>query len=60
MEEKLTPEEIEILNKLKEAYNLYMELPGEKRPGEFMQATHVLQDLVGLRLLKRIHPEIYK
>lgn len=58
-EKELTPEEKEVLNKLREAYNLYMDLPGEKRMGEFTQATHVLQDLVGLRLLKRIHPEIY-
>lgn len=57
---ELTPEEKEVLNKLIEAHNLFVALPESKNGEEWCDAFHKLQDLVGLRLLRRIHPEIYK
>jgi len=60
MSKVLTEKEKEVLNKIVEAHNLYLELEEVKDTQEWCEAIHKLQALLSLRLLRRIHPEIYK
>ena len=58
---KLTPEEKDLLQKLVEAYNLYTAL--DKRSNadnnEFVDALHRLQQIVALRVARRVDPEVW-
>lgn len=58
---KLTPEERELLRKLGEAYNLYTELDkrSEGDNKEFVDALHRLQQLVALRVARRVDPDVW-
>lgn len=60
MEKEFTPEEKAVFDKIVEAHNLFLELEDSKNKPEWCETIHKLQDIVGLRLLRRIHPEIYK
>lgn len=60
MEKELTKQEKEVLEAIVKAHNLFVGLSGNKNLDEWRDNIHKLQDIVGLRLLRRIHPEIYK
>lgn len=57
----LTPEETELLKKLGESYNLYCSL--DKRSDadnkEFVDALHRLQQIIALRVARRVNPEVW-
>jgi len=58
---KLTPQEEELLKKLGEAFSLYSSL--DKRSDsdnkEFTDAIHRAQQLVALRVARRVNPEVW-
>lgn len=58
---KLTPEETELLKKLGESYNLYCSLDkrSEADNKEFVEALHRLQQIVALRVARRVNPEVW-
>lgn len=58
---KLTPEEKELLQRLGEAYNLYIALDkrSEGDNKEFVDALHRLQQLVALRVARRVDPDVW-
>lgn len=60
MKKQLTKKEKKVIKKLVEAHNLFIKLEGNSENKEWCESIHKLQDLVGLKLLRRIHPEIYK
>lgn len=58
---KLTSEEKNVLQKLVEVFNLYMALDkrSEADNKEFTDAIHRLQQLVALRVARRVDPEVW-
>jgi hypothetical protein len=60
MKKELTEEEKEVLEAILKAHNLFVALSGNRNLAEWCDNLHKLQDIIGLRLLRRIHPEIYK
>jgi hypothetical protein len=58
---KLTPEETDLLKKLGESFNMYSAL--DKRSDaddkEFVDALHRLQQIVALRVARRVNPEVW-
>jgi len=58
---KLTPEEEELLKKLGEAFSLYCSLDkrSEADNKEFTDAIHRAQQLVALRVARRVNPEVW-
>jgi hypothetical protein len=58
---KLTPEERDLLKKLGEAYNMYTALDkrSEGDNKEFVDALHRLQQLVALRVARRVDPDVW-
>lgn len=57
----MTPEEKQIMDKIIEAHNLYSSLD-QTHPSdalEWQRAIHDLQKLIGMRILRRDHPEIF-
>lgn len=58
---KLTPEERELLQRLGEVYNLYTALDkrSEADNKEFVDALHRLQQLVALRVARRVDPDVW-
>lgn len=61
MEEKLTSKEKEVIEKLANAYNIFVTLPDKHVSDdiEFSKYIHILQRHVMARLTRRIHPEIF-
>lgn len=58
---KLTPQEEELLRKLGEAFNLYSNLDkrSEADNEEFTDAIHRAQQLIALRVARRVNPEVW-
>ena len=58
---KLTPEETDLLKKLGECYNLYCSLDkrSESDNKEFVDAIHRLQQIIALRVARRVNPEVW-
>jgi len=58
---KLTLEERELLQRLGEAFNVYSALDkrSEADNKEFVDALHRLQQLVALRVARRVDPEVW-
>lgn len=58
---KLTPEEMELLKKLGECYNMYCSLDkrSEADNNEFVDALHRLQQIIALRVARRANPEVW-
>ncbi len=61
MDNKLTEQEIKILDMLANAWNYYNKLeeyhPSDKQ--EFTEGIHRAQDIVMTRLAVRVHPELF-
>ncbi len=57
----LTPEEMAILHKLGEAWKMFLDL--DKNPGhnkkEFLDAIHRTQQIIALRVARRVNPEVW-
>lgn len=60
MSKILTEKEKEVLDKIVEVHNLYTELEDVENTQEWCETIHKLQAILSLRLLGRIHPEIFK
>lgn len=58
---KLTPEEEELLKRLGEAFTLYIALDkrSEADNKEFTDAIHRAQQLIALRVARRVNPEVW-
>lgn len=58
---KLTSEETELLKKLGESYNMYCNLNARSEADnkEFMDALHRLQQIIALRVARRVNPEVW-
>jgi hypothetical protein len=57
----MTDEEKQIMNKLIDAHNLYNKLPSTHPSDmqEWVNAIHQLQQLLGMRILRREHSDIF-
>lgn len=57
----LTEKEVEIIEALASVYNMYLALPVQytRKPAEFAQGIHYLQEKVMSRSAVREHPEIF-
>lgn len=58
----LTSKENDCLRKLEEAWGLFIKMP-RVHPSElqdFQSAIHIAQGIIGLRVAKRVNPEIWK
>ncbi len=55
----LTEKEKECLNHLKDAWNLFVNLEGEANFHEFIQGIHICQQVIALRVAKRVNPEVW-
>ena len=60
MSKIITEEEKQVLDKIVEAHNLYVQLEDVDNTQEWCETIHKLQAIISLRLLRRIHPEIFK
>jgi len=58
---KLTDQEQEILKKLVEAYDLFTNLENRSDADnkEFVDAVHRAQQLIALRVARRVNPEVW-
>jgi len=58
---KLTPEETDLLKNLGNTYNLYCSLDkrSEADNKEFVDALHRLQQIIALRVARRVNPEVW-
>lgn len=58
---KLTNQEQQILKKLVEAWSLYSELENRSDADnkEFLDAVHRAQQLIALRVARRVNPEVW-
>lgn len=58
---KLTPQEEELLKKLGEAFSIYSSLDkrSEADNKEFTDAIHRAQQLIALRVARRVNPEVW-
>jgi hypothetical protein len=58
---KLTQEETDLLKKLGESYNLYCSLDRRSDADnmEFVDALHRLQQIIALRVARRVNPEVW-
>lgn len=58
---KLTDQEQEVLKKLAEAYSLFTNLDkrSEADNKEFVDAVHRAQQLIALRVARRVNPEVW-
>lgn len=58
---KLTDQEQEVLKKLVEAYSLFTNLDNRSEADnkEFVDAVHRAQQLIALRVARRVNPEVW-